>query len=243
MKQLITACILLGCTGYTYAQGNASTDITPVVKLERKADHYVGVQVNGLIRQVINFNNNASTAPVNPYLLTWSMNSRRTGWGVRAGIGYNYNSIAVNDGITESTSKLNDAQLRVGIERRFSLTPKWSAGVGLDGLFNYNDDITSSTIRSFDTVTTKIKSKKPAYGGGAMGWLRYNINDRVMIGTETSIYYIQGKEDRTVEVTTRKFDSNPPFNSVITTVETRSKPRTSEVAVRLPVVFYLVVKF
>ena len=240
-KLLIAGALLAGGLQQAYAQAEA-TELTPIKK-EQKFDHYVGVQVNALIRQVINFNNNTSIAPVNPYLLTYSMNSKRYGWGFRAGLGYNYNSVSVNDGITESVSKLNDLQFRAGVERRFTLSPRWSTGVGLDAVFNYNDDVTSSTVRAFDTVTTKITSKKPAFGGGAMGWLRYHINDRIMVGTEASIYYITGKEDRTVEITTRKFNNNPPFNSVITTEETTSKPKTSEVAFKSPVVFYLIVKF
>ncbi len=239
MMRTTLCCILLaGCMQYGYAQEQAA----PEVKKEKKIDHYVGVQMNGLIRQVINFNNNTNTTPVNPYLITYSVNLAKSGWGLRAGVGYVYNSATTDNGITKTVSKINDMNVRFGIEKRFKLSNKWSAGAGIDGVMSRNDDITTSTIQSFDTTTTITKSKLPTLGGGVMGWLRYAINDRVLIGTESSFYYVTGTESREVTTTRKRQSTSPPFTMITTTTVTKSKPVFTDGSFRLPVVFYLIVR-
>ncbi len=241
MKIVPVCCaILFGCLQHSYAQETAST---VDVKNEKKYNHYLGVQVNGLIRQVINFNNNASTDAVNPYLLVYSMNSVKSGWGVRVGLGYKYLSATSNDGVTKKESNNNSIQARLGIEKRFQLTDKWSAGVGLDGVINSDYNNTTATIHSFDTTITTTISKLPSMGGGAMGWLRYRINEHILVGTETSFYYLSGTEDNLIRVTQRVRENVPPFESTITTTETKSKPKFSEGKFTLPVVFYLTIRF
>lgn len=239
MKQLTLICILMaGCMQYGYAQQEA----VPELKKVKTHDHYVGVQLNSLIRQVVNFNNNTSTTPVNPYLLVYSVNSIKSGWGLRAGLGYHYNSSTTKDGITETKSEINDLNARVGIEKRFDLSRKWKAGAGLDAVMSYNDANTDATIHSFDTTITLTKSKLPAYGGGAMGWLRYNISDRICIGTEASFYYVIGTEDRETRVTKKKQSTTPPFVVSTTTTITNSKPQFSEAVFKSPVVFFLIIR-
>src|SRR4051812_9818028 len=102
--------------------------------------HYLGVQINELIRQVFNFNNTTSTN-TNPYLLTYNINNRK-GWGLRLGLGYNYQSFTDDDGITRKTTDLNDLRSRLGIEKLFRLSDKWTAGAGMDAVLNHNDDYT-----------------------------------------------------------------------------------------------------
>ncbi len=238
MKLFALSCILTaGCMQYGYAQ-----EAVPETKKVKTHDHYIGVQLNGLIRQVINFNNNNNTTPVNPYLLIYSVNSIKSGWGIRAGVGYRYNSSTVKDGITETVSKISDIQARVGIEKRFALSRKWHTGVGLDGLMSNNDDLTTATIHSFDTTITKTKSKLPAYGGGAMGWLRYNISDRICIGTEASFYYLTGTEDNELTVTKKVASTTPPFTLTTVTKVTKSKPKFSQGTFSSPIVFFLIIK-
>lgn len=235
----ICCALLLGSTTYVCAQEVSTTE---PAKHEKQLDHYIGVQLNGLIRQVINLNNNTSTTPVNPYLVTYTVNHARTGWGARIGVGYQYNSSYVNDGITTTDSKINDMQLRLGVERRFNLSGKWSAGAGLDVLYNSNDDYTKATVSSVDTITTVTKSKLPAFGGGVMAWLRYKVSDHVLVGTESSFYYIKGTEDREVEVTRTEPGGFPPFSTTTTVTTTRSKPVLSDGSFKMPVVFYLIVR-
>jgi hypothetical protein len=235
-KILLSAILLTGCVALSFAQTEPAN---PATASEKKYDQFAAVQLNGLIRQVFNFNNSTASTVTNPYLLTYNINSRKTGWGLRLGIGYNYNSSWSNDGVTELSTKINDMQLRLGIEKAFVLTDKWTAGVGLDGLVNINDDNTTSTVRSFDTVITATKSSMTSYGGGVMGWLRYSFTKNISIGTESSFYYTSGNQDNTTDVTRRSGSSGHS----ITTTETTSKPKISTGTISLPVVFYLAVRF
>ena len=239
MRKISLIVILLaGCIGTSFAQADT-------VKKNIGYDQYVGVQLNGLIRQVFNFNNSTSSTNVNPYLLNYSINSRRTGWGLRFGIGYNYNSTTSDDGITATTTKLNDLELRLGIEKAFKLSKKWSAGIGIDGVYNTNDDNTKSTVTSSDTTITNTKSNVYSYGGGAMGWLRYHVTDKIMIGTEASFYYTTGKQKQTIDQTEKLFEPNGSGggSESITTSETKTNNNVSQGIFSSPIVFFIVVKF
>ena len=236
MKQLILSAILFtGCACSTYAQGDA-TAIQPEKK-EKKFDQYLGVQVNDLIRQVFNFNNTTVNANTNPFLAVYHINSIKTGWGLRAGIGYNYNSTSNNSGAVSTTSDINDVQFRLGLEKAFSLSDNWTAGAGLDFVYNSNDDKSTNITNSFDTVTTSTKTKVTSYGGGPMAWLRYNITKKILIGTEASFYYMTGKQSIDVHVE----ESGPGI--VVQPTDSNTDNKIKSGTFSSPVVFYLLVKF
>ena len=208
----------------------------------RRYTHQVGVQVNELIRQVFNFNSNtANTANTNPYLLVYHINARKSGLGLRIGLGYNYQNFTNDDGITRQESTLNDFRGRFGFEKMFHISRKWTAGAGIDGVFNSNNDYTKSTIRSFDTTTTIITSKIQNYGGGGMAWLRYQVGRHILIGTETSFYYTTGNQKDDVSITKRKFSGQG--NSPLVTSTTSVDNNKSAGSLSIPVAFYLLVQF
>ena|ERR1022692_2585125 len=103
-------------------------------------------------------------------------------------------------------------------------------------------DVTSTTVKSGDTTTTATKTVISSYGGGPMAWLRYNVTDKILIGTEASFYYVTGTQNTTVDVTTTTF-SGGGFGSVTTTTETTSKPTVSQGTFTSPIVFFIMVKF
>jgi len=239
MKKITLSAILLaGCALHCYAQSIPITD-TSTKKKVKKFDHYIGVQMNELISEVLNFNNTSSTTtPINnnPYLLTYSMNSRKSGWGFRVGLGYNYNQSSTNNGIDATTTTINDLQLRVGVDKAFAISRKWSAGVGIDFVMNDNSDHTTDSSNggginpgNLGTVT-ETKTTVMSYGGGPMGWLRYHLTDRILIGTETSFYYVTGN---TKQVLT--------FDGVQSTPNTSDK--LTQGTLNVPVAFFLIVKF
>jgi len=231
MYRTLIACLLL--TAHTaFAEDTSSP-----AKLKR-FNHQAGLQVNELFRQIFNFDGNA--ANTNPYLFIYTINHARTGWGLRTGVGYNYQSLTDDDGITRRTTDLNDLQARLGVEKMFSLSPKWSAGVGVDGIINHNDDFTRSVVRSFDTVTTVTSSKITSYGGGPMVWLRYHLTNSVLIGTESSLYYASGQENSEVSITRKQFVGG--INQVVTTTSAVDNKRV-EARLSIPVAFFLIVRF
>jgi len=207
MKKITLGTLLLiGCSHFSMAQ---TETMPPSEKKEKMVDQFIGVQVNDLLRQVFNFNGSTSPLNTNPYLLTYSINSRTKGWGLRAGIGYNYSSTSSNDGITSVTNNLNDLSARVGIEKACELSGKWTAGFGLDLVYTSNDDHTVSTVSSNITPgitpftgndVTDTKTTSHSMGGGPQGWVRYSISKRILIGTESSFYYTTGDQQQTITI-------------------------------------------
>ena len=208
------------------------------VTKQKRYTHQVGVQINELFRQLFNFNGTAVNT--NPYLFTYSINSLRTGWGLRMGLGYNYQSFTTDDGITRKTTDLNDLQARLGGEKMFTLSNKWSTGIGLDAVVNHNDDYTKSVLRSFDTVTTVTTSKVTSWGGGPMGWIRYHLTSKVLIGTECSFYYTKGQENSSISITRRQVQGGT--GQLVTNISTVDNEKI-EGKLALPIAFFLLVRF
>jgi opacity protein-like surface antigen len=242
MKKLSLAAILaIGCMQNAYAQ---TADQAVAGSKDHMYDQYIGVQLNGLIRQVFNFNNSttATGTAVNPYLLTYSINSKKTGWGLRAGIGYNYNSTTGSDdgGISTTVTKINDLQARLGVEKLFQLTGKWSAGAGLDLVYTTNNDHTTNTTNASGTdpgTVTDTKSVSSTYGGGPMGWLRYSVTKSVLIGTEASFYYVSGNSTNTISI------SDPTMANPVLSAPVSSNGKVGQGNFTSPVVFFITVKF
>ena len=57
-------------------------------------NHYAGVQVNELLRQLINLSEE-NEAIENPYLFTYSLFTNGSGWGLQSGFGFNYHQVKV----------------------------------------------------------------------------------------------------------------------------------------------------
>ena len=226
---------LLSLSLITILNANAQAD-SITTKKEKLFDHSIGIQVNDLIRQVFNFNNTSTNTNTNPFLLTYTINTTKTGWGIRIGTGYNYNSATTNDGINKKTTDINDLQLRLGIEKSFKLAGNWSAGAGIDGVYNTNNDNTKALTISFDTITVNTKTVLSTYGGGAMAWLRYNFTKNILIGTEANFYYLTGYQTIT---TTTKYSSSPTYNPT----PDKNDNKISNGTISLPIVFYAIVKF
>jgi len=205
----------------------------------KKLEHQVGVQVNELIRQVFNFNNTGNTNN-NPYLITYSLNLAKSGWGLRAGGGYTLRNIASDNGVNATETNIDVIHARFGIEKRFVLSGKWTTGVGIDGVYDNENNKTKSVVRGNDTITTNTKSLVTSYGGGAMAWLRYNITDKVLLGTEASFYYRSGKQKEEVEITRRNQQvMSRPLITTTSKIDNDQKAASFNV----PVAFYLIIRF
>ena len=208
---------------------NAQTDETN----NKTCDNFIGVQVNGLIKQILNAN---TAATGNPYLFNYSIDSKKTNYGFRIGIGYNDNVAANTTGINVTSSKTNDLQLRLGFEKAYILSHRWSAGIGIDFILNYNNDYNNNANNYYsDTTISNSKTLMTTYGAGAMGWLHYNITKHIVLGTESSYYYYAGTKNQTVDYTTNIAGSNVVAESKINTTVSHGNFSS-------PMVIYLMIK-
>lgn len=237
MKKLIfTSAMLAASASFCFAQN------TPDDNIDKKKifDHAIGVQMNELVRQVFNFNNSTANNLNNPYLLYYSMTHAKTGVGIRAGVGYNVQNFTNDDGITKSETNNDVLNARFGFEKTFKLSGRFSAGIGVDGLYSTDMNKTVTKVIGLDTVITTVKTNIDQIGGGAMGWLRYNVNNNVQIGTETSFYYQTGDKKQDIKVVTIRRVGG---GGVATSTETNTEGKESNGVFRVPVVFYLLIKF
>ena len=217
---------------------NGLAQSTTEKKDEKIYDHYIGGQVSQLIMHLFNSNAN-SIGTGNPYLVTYSMNNRKTGWGIRFGAGMNTTSNSTAGSSNYSTTDNNDFQFRAGVEKTYELSDKWTAGTGFDAVMNSQDDnsVTNNYSYNYDTITTTTKTKVLTFGGGFFGKVNYHLGKKVLIGTEASLYYQAGTKNQTVDVATVYASAPSTFT------ETKSRPSIHQGNFNLPIVVYLILKF
>lgn len=220
----------------------ATAQDEPAAAKSKIFEHQVGVQANELIRQVFNFNNNNNTLN-NPYLLTYSLNWQKPGVGIRLGVGPDFRSFKDDDGIVQQENNTNVMNLRVGIEKTFVFSEKWSAGAGLDGVYANDVSYTKTFTRSFDSSSTDIASSTATKGYGAMAWLRYHITPHILMGTEASFYYRKGDLKQEISITTKTSGGIVGQPSVFETKTTKIDNKVEFGTFNLPMVLYLIVSF
>jgi len=202
--------------------------------------HQLGFQANRLIRELLPFNATNSTLLVNPYALIYSVNGRKRGLGARIGVGYNQEDISKDDGITSVKTSGTRFDARLGIEKMFWLSGRWTAGVGIDGVVNTNNSNTNTLVQSFDSTRINIQSKNLRFGGGVQGWVRVAVSKNILIGTESSFYYLTGTDKSTVSVSRKDFNS--PGAPVISST-TKTSDTFSSGIFSIPVALYLIIRF
>jgi hypothetical protein len=198
--------------------------------IPKNSNRYIGVQINQLIRQILNFSS-SSTAVNNPYLITYAVNSRQTGWGANFGLGYTFNEFNDGDAFLRRRTKINDFFFRVGFERKSGFGKRWILSSGIDALIDLQNNTTRTTQSGISpSNTTTTKNKNNGWGLGPRVTLNYTITDRMLIGTEATYY----------------------FKSLKNTIETQgqggvSDDKTTEKSKRfqlvVPAVIFMVLKF
>lgn len=234
MRRVLFLCLALSIIAPCYAQ----TDDT---KPTRKLEHHVGLQANLLIQQIFNFNSfGGGAGQRNPYLLTYNVNSVRSGWGARIGVGYNSTQSASGDITYEQSTKDRQLNLRLGVEKRFVISPRFSAGVGIDALYaDGGNDVNTFSGISSDTITTFRTTTTRGLGAGPMGWLRYRFTRNISIGTEASWYTYQNT--LSWESTQTRRDNTLPGRPYTTKTD-KNEYDLKESAINLPIAFYLIVQ-
>ena len=177
--------IILGVMVFMTISCFSQKDSTKV----KKANHYLGVQANQLLRQLFNLSGN-TTIVSNPYLLNYSVNSVKSGWGLNVGIGYTVDQSTQSDANTTNDSQINNFSSRIGAERKVFVAKKWMVSYGLDLLSdksNTSDKVTSQF--SGTTSETDISTTTKDSGFGPRFTLNYFITPKIILGTELTYYY------------------------------------------------------
>lgn len=212
----------------------------------KTVSHYLGIQANELLRQLFNLSNNSSSV-VNPYLINYSLNSVKSGWGLNVGLGYTVDNVDQSDANTSSKTQSNNLAFRIGVERKVPLTKKWLISYGIDLLADKNHSTTTTTSQfQFNTNETDIDNTTKDSGFGPRFTMNYFISPKIILGTEASYYYksINTFQKITNSSTVITVDPNTgqqteSFNSSSTNTSQDRK----QFHFSVPAIIYLILKF
>lgn len=211
---------------------------------EKKFDHYAAVQINQLVKEVINLNTNNALIE-NPYLLQYTLMNIRYNTGLRIGAGYDYDESKDLENPDARTNKINDLSLKAGICKRYAISNKFEIEYGLDYIYRYKETKTySNTVVSFgiqsDSSSFQTKNVIKTNGGGIGIALRFYVSPRVLIGTETSIHYLKSEEKEHSLTFTSSTGGSQPVNNI----EVQNQGTTGKaVQFNLPIAIFFVIKF
>ncbi len=203
--------------------------------------HYTGLQVNQLLKQIVNFGN--SPAVNNPFLVKYSLRFNQTNTQINVGLGYDYTQETEKNGLKSDNSDLN---FRLGYGKAYSLGKKFEFGLGIDGVVRAQN-IQTVNVQSFnfgsgfDSTITTSKSVELGYGLGPQVTLTYAITDRILIGTEASYYFIRSA--RTLEVQSKNYTSSFGSPEVLTVNTENDETKGMDFNLQLPVALFLIVTF
>lgn len=229
-KTITLTILLLGAAFLSLGQVDTGRKV-------RHFDQVIGVQINELTKQVFSINN-SNSVNTNPFLITYDLTERDTHWGLRAGLGFTYADSTGNEDPNNSGSntltekrKTHGVQFRIGVQKTFSLSDKFTSGVGLDLVYKHIDSSLSETSTAGQYGYTAT-SKTNLFGGGPMVWVRYNVSKRILIGTEISIYYLSGHQKGSISYMGYQGTPDEDINN-----------KQTEGKINLPVAFFLSLKF
>jgi hypothetical protein len=158
--------------------------------------HYLGLQANQLLRQILNFGG-SSSAINNPFLLTYSTNNA-SGAGGNFSLGYNYTQTNDGDAITRREVTNSDFNFRAGLEKKSRLGKRLILAAGGDIVYQslkVKTKVTDNFSGNFSTV-----NKTSGFGFGPRLSIYFQITDNFLVATEANYY---------LKFLNQTFDVNP----------------------------------
>jgi hypothetical protein len=231
IKKIIT--VTLFCL---QASGSLFAQVTP--EESPRLHHFVGIQGNELLRQLINFGG-GTVAATNPYFISYQITNPKSLWGFRSGLGYTQKSILQDfQPNNKIKTDIKSANIKLGIEKTFALGNRFAASAGIDGAWSQNGNISKNSFVSTDSLTVTTTNKTTSIGAGPGMRIMYFLTPRFILGTECS-YWLNFNQINDVQET----KSSPgPFNpnGFYSKIENNSKNTTANIS--FPSVVYLIMK-
>lgn len=231
MKRFVT--ILLAAMPFAgFAQDSPDSLFKPV---SLHLDHYISVQVNELTKQIFAVNNTSGpNTTINPFLCNYEIIERSSQWGLRIGMGYATTSSSQSQDLGSATysvdRKQNELNMRFGVEKLFKISDRWQCGVGADVVVSRGKEevhyVEANSTYHYDSTSNM---KLSGFGPSAM--LRFGITRRIFVGTETSFYYLAGKNYVSISSGT-----SPALN------DNNFTDKVKDGRFYLPVTFYMAIK-
>jgi hypothetical protein len=211
----------------------------------KKSNHYVGLQANQLIRQIFNFSN-TNTSLNNPYLLTYAVNSVQGGGGFTMGFGYHFDEATDGDQFIERTTTNNNLFFRVGFEKKSLLAPKIIFSLGGDVVLGREkfEVVTEEKTQSQTNFESSRVAKSSGFGPRLT--INYQIQEKIIIGTEANYYFVWRNIDETQTDVFFETVFDPVTGQQRTirrTQETTDSEKDRRFQFNPPAVIFLIMKF
>ena len=196
--------------------------------------------------QLFNFSNTNTTIN-NPYTIIYSLTPSNSGWGYHAGLGYKYSWVNDKNAAVGKVSKVNDLFYRIGIEKKIPLGKKFEVGVALDFAGSFLHDKTSSLsvtdlFNSIDSSATTVTDKITSYGGGPQVSFAYHITEKIMLGTEATMYYKSQKNKQSILIIDTIIETFNNNNKIINISNFNTEIDSNTLSISIPLSLFLIVK-
>lgn len=206
----ILICLILLIIGHSLIAQVRPTDDAQEEPSPKKVSHYIGIQANQLIRQLISFGGNSS--PVNnPYTLIYSVNSNTNGFGFTTGLGYLAQDSKTTDQFNSVTTRTNEFAWRLGLDKKSYLSKNWLIGFGADILIESSKSETTSKAGGGSSTSVTTDSKRSGFGPRVT--LSYQFHKRLLLGTEGAYYFKWIKQKQTSTGTGQPNDPSTDLKS------------------------------
>lgn len=215
----------------------------------RRSNHYLGVQANQLIRQLLNFGGASASTVNNPYLFVWSFNNKKTGWGMNTGFGLNLNEFTDGDANSKRTTNISDLNMRIGFEKKSTLGKRWLTSWGFDLVhqnFSNSTVTTSTPVPSNPNIKNVVDTQNSTsgWGFGPRFTLNFSITQKLILGTEATYYYRSGSTSQKSTITNTSLITDSQGREVLNTSSntTDSSSDFKSFQFNLPVALFLLLK-
>lgn len=203
-------CLILLIIGHKLMAQDRPVETQVLVPSKGNVSHYIGLQANQLLRQILSFGN--SGAVTNPYLFTYSANSRTTGVGFSTGIGLSSVTTKTTDNFTNTVSNVNDFAWRFGLEKKKYFSKYWLFGIGGDVVIDLSK--AETTARSgTGGLETQVTTNTRRGGLGPRASLAFQFSERLLVGTEGAYYFKWGNTEQTSKGTGQPNDPGTKVRS------------------------------
>jgi hypothetical protein len=172
LKKLTTLLFFIGCGQILFAQ-------TKTVDT-KNYKHELGLNVTNLLTDLLG-NNNRTDAGI--YLISYKRVDENK--ALRVGLGINLNFKSENSFGSNLTLNNQNFQLRIGKEKRHSLSSKFQYYLGFDGILGYKSEESSAASSTGTIIQSDIVY---TIGTGPVLGFQFALYERLLIGTEGSLY-------------------------------------------------------
>lgn len=156
---------------------------------DKKSDKFISVEVNDLLKQIINLGSNVPTN--NPYIISYTQIFLKNEWGYHAAIGYDESN---EKHVNKDFSNAYTLNLKCGVDKRYFVGNAFSILLGADlvGMnarsYTKSTSVTIFSGSSSDSILSLSTETNRSLGFGPRVQISCTLYKNFSIGTEMAYY-------------------------------------------------------